>query len=841
MAAAAAALVTGACFAAAAPGATAGDGSDRSIGPSVSINRTELRLARSKDGLAFTDAGRVFARRAAAPDLVRWPNDRLIALFDHVMGSADGGRAVMVTTRSRDIGRSWSLPRPLRFGDGRHADVRGLHGDLVRMSGGHLRLYFASPDDADHRARSEEAAPRVRILSAVTRNGVTYRLDTGARIGLAGAADIHPTAARIDGAIHLYAAEPAGHRGAAGDAPRGAATTSTDPTEPRRPAVRHARSRRGRRFRRARRPSLPDVTFVGSIVPNGQGVRAYVSSNEGIRSAVSTDGRQWTLERGLRLPGGWDPAVVRLADGSFLMLYCAPLAERSRGATQVVYASAAPGSRSSGGNGRDDERGSNDDAARDGDRTIQPGDDASADVAALLDGLPNAWPVGYEGFAPRPDFETKIDYIAWVRDNLIGHPDDNAFDVYASFMPNLWVDGEAEPDWPDFHALFGAIEDGPPAPWAPAAHPEWATASRAVQGLLSQYREATTHTGYARPLKIMSGQGSASGFDEPLLIGMLLPDLSKHRLLAKAALADAWRMEDGRVSPTRMVESWKTVLRAAGHMDQGATLIEDLVAAAERALVQKTARWALRRGVFTDAELADALDVLSTYDVDNGSLAPRFRGEHAFAMETTQYIFDTVDEDGQPRVNRERFEAVMGFSGAGADRARLQALAAMGPADAYASLDAFDAFYEQLSDLAAIGYPEVRAADMTAATEAYVHATPLTEMLLPSLSRVYQLEARCETSRRATQLAYAAHLFKARHRRWPRSVDEVAAEYGPTMGIDPFTGESFGYRVDDDGPVIYSLSENGVDDGGVHSPRWADDITNDVGSDDHVFWPPQPR
>jgi hypothetical protein len=59
------------------------------------------------------------------------------------------------------------------------------------------------------------------------------------------------------------------------------------------------------------------------------------------------------------------------------------------------------------------------------------------------------------------------------------------------------------------------------------------------------------------------------------------------------------------------------------------------------------------------------------------------------------------------------------------------------------------------------------------------------------------------------------------------------------MRTDPFTGGRFGYRLTDDGPTIYSASENGIDDGGIHSPRWDDEITNQAGSDDYVFWPPQ--
>ena len=62
------------------------------------------------------------------------------------------------------------------------------------------------------------------------------------------------------------------------------------------------------------------------------------------------------------------------------------------------------------------------------------------------------------------------------------------------------------------------------------------------------------------------------------------------------------------------------------------------------------------------------------------------------------------------------------------------------------------------------------------------------------------------------------------------------------MRVDPFTGNYFGYHLTEEGPTIYSASENGLDDGGIHSPRWNDEITNEAASDDHVFWPPkEPR
>ena len=107
----------------------------------------------------------------------------------------------------------------------------------------------------------------------------------------------------------------------------------------------------------------------------------------------------------------------------------------------------------------------------------------------------------------------------------------------------------------------------------------------------------------------------------------------------------------------------------------------------------------------------------------------------------------------------------------------------------------------------------------------------------PVYHGAYQIQARSEASRRATQLTYEAALYNARHGRWPTTLDELPEASRSEVRTDPFTGSDFGYRLGADGPTIYSKSENGTDDGGVHSKRWADEPVN--GSDDYVFWPPQ--
>ncbi len=160
--------------------------------------------------------------------------------------------------------------------------------------------------------------------------------------------------------------------------------------------------------------------------------------------------------------------------------------------------------------------------------------------------------------------------------------------------------------------------------------------------------------------------------------------------------------------------------------------------------------------------------------------------------------------------------------------------------DVTRTVSAFDSYYHELGEKMRAGYPTVRAADLNALSLQYAKTSPVLSMLAPALGRVHQSRARSEASRRATQLTYAVHIYKSETGRWPGSLSELPAEYGESMRTDPFTGQPFGYRATPDGPVIYSLSENGTDDAGVHSSTWGNGGAAGA-SDDHVFWPPQPR
>jgi len=778
---------------------------------------------------------------------------------------------------------------------------------------------------------------RAELRSAVTHDGLEYRLDEGMRVRTSGWQEAHLTGWADDHAVHLFVSE-------------------SRPEKPNEARVSHLASEDARRFGSPTAVRIRGLRRACDVVSDGKSLRLYGLAENGLQVWSSRDGRNWKDESGLRLPRVTDAAVARLKGGQYVMLYCVEADSTPRREMELAWADApwtsddrldateesvdAQASGADGAAGTSDAQTTADarpepagaeatrssesahrdiDSARSHEAGVGVSDaadwqpfaeaPAEADLVAAQDWAPQelaaeeiAQPDGvgessdaaedrsqamgaeeqatghgpdlaesenrrerpallrerdederlssdseseaaqFDGglFPPKPDFVNKVDYNAWYRSVAWDRVSDNAYLAYRSFMPHPGDQPGDKPQWPEFSAMLNDTGfTGPPGPWDPAEHPDWDASIDATRDVIEQFRAAAEHTGYAHPVDISPQSIEETPGKEPLLIGIILPHLQPHKSLVKQMLSDAWRTENGRVSPEKMRDAWEVSLKNANLVKSGATLIEHLVGIAEQAVVEDHARWALKHGVFADEQqLESALNTLAENDRDDTDPTQWLSGEYGFTMQITQYLFTPSGPNGELRVDPERAKLVFGMTGGAEDEKRAKILALNGD-DARAAADAFDGFYREASDQMRTGYPEVRAADLSAIERKYVSSSPLVGGILPSIARIQMIRARNEASRRATQLSYAVHLFKTREGRWPQTLDELPPEHGERMRTDPFTGGRFGYRLNADGPVIYTLSENGQDDGGVHSPRWNDSATPEQPSDDYVFWPPQ--
>ncbi len=97
-----------------------------------------------------------------------------------------------------------------------------------------------------------------------------------------------------------------------------------------------------------------------------------------------------------------------------------------------------------------------------------------------------------------------------------------------------------------------------------------------------------------------------------------------------------------------------------------------------------------------------------------------------------------------------------------------------------------------------------------------------TRLLLPSLVRGSQAQARAEAMMDLTRLGLEMEQYHAETGQLPQSLNEVAARLGESVPIDPYTGESYIYRPAGDSFQLYSVGQNLMDDGGTHDPRDGD-------------------
>lgn len=624
------------------------------------------------------------------------------------------------------------------------------------------------------------------IASLVSKDGNTFTAEPGRRLAIPEAGVFDPIAIVTANSVHLLAQRAARPR-----------------------ELVHAVSTDGLHFDR-----LPDLR-IDSPLAQAPAVReaALVATPRGVLVIGTADGANWSIASATGMPPTTDIASARLKSGETVALF---VPDRRRGPDgNSLVIGKKPSAAKTNGSGKPASDKSVPPAELSAD-TVNPGQDQAADD----------WP-------PEPDFLSPIDYVTWLRERAGQKAPDNAAPYYHELMLKQDAEGRLVSALPPMAGMWNSNYDGDGAPWRPEDHPDWEQSYQTASPYIARYRTAATHADYATNVLV---DPDAKG---PALMNFLLPDLSTHRTLTKEILSAAWRAPDGKVDPNAMLDAWKTTLSSARHLKGGVTLIEELVGDSMSNITYADARQALAQGVIPPDRLEDALKTLRENAPKRRDPTDLLAAEAAFAADMVQYVTDTSAPDGVPRLNAERVQEMAGFiSDKPLPPEDLDEILMKDPREISAAVRDY---YRDIADAMRIGYPEVNSSKLNEIADRYAKAHPEIGPILPSLGRVDAMMTRNEAARRATELAYEVNIFKARQGRWPNSLDELPAAPNSDSHVDPFTKKNFLYRVGPNGPVIYSASENGQDDGGRHSPRWGDDKQKEDDSDDFVFWPPQPR
>jgi hypothetical protein len=435
----------------------------------------------------------------------------------------------------------------------------------------------------------------------------------------------------------------------------------------------------------------------------------------------------------------------------------------------------------------------------------EPGPAETADAAAPFAG--NSATTGVP--VPTPNPANPVDYVAWVNSMTVTDGPSAAPILRAAMDQFAPFEGD--------DSLYEAALDGDPAA---LNSPEIAAWLEANQAPLQQFREATRyeHRGFTM---------QSPGGD---LIGILLPHLGKIRDLTRATIMEARRAELAGEPEAAMGRYLDTFVSGA-QASQGPTIIESLVGNAMQAY---SANALLDSFAGPSADQIDYVQLAEQLDESYPPLRPAaqsFQGERAFMLDVLQRLYEFDPETKTYSVGQKGTEYYNGIfadvDGKLPDPSFVDEMNAVGFESA---LEQVNRHYDAMTTAFQAPFPEgaqmMRALD-EAVTSGEAGRNPVMREMLPALSRYHALHTRAETNRRATMLTANIKAYRQQYGEYPESLDVFGDR---EFVVDPFTDQRFVYRRTGDDFMLYSLSMNGVDDGGLRDRRLSD--TGDL-----VYWP----
>jgi len=110
----------------------------------------------------------------------------------------------------------------------------------------------------------------------------------------------------------------------------------------------------------------------------------------------------------------------------------------------------------------------------------------------------------------------------------------------------------------------------------------------------------------------------------------------------------------------------------------------------------------------------------------------------------------------------------------------------------------------------------------------------LTRQLVPALTKLQMAVARAQAWVRTARVGLALETFRAKTGAYPDSLGALVPSLLPELPLDPFTGGGLLYRLEDKELLVYSVGDNGKDDGGLRETEKAGKKLN-PGTDD-IAW-----
>lgn len=444
--------------------------------------------------------------------------------------------------------------------------------------------------------------------------------------------------------------------------------------------------------------------------------------------------------------------------------------------------------------------------------------EAEALEAELIapDGLEAPFDPETEDFAglpqpPMPNPARPTDYVTWASQytQTVGPNAGPEYQAAIDALVKLDLDEE----------LLRAAENGDPAALQSEEIAAYLDANRAA---IAYFRNATDYEFNGWPLHSEDGS----------MIGALLPNLAPIRQLSKMTVMEGRRLEtEGLFGPA--ADHYVDALAAGVHAGQGITLIENLVGISVQSIASQAMLDMAANDTTSSADYTSIAERLENVGPSMRPMQETMQMERAMMLDTLQRLYKPDPSSGgyvlDEAYARELFEISGGDPHAQAEADRT--VAAFRQTSFEDSLQSTNEVYDAMT--AAIGQPYRQARAALETLEARVSSqgiNPLVKSLLPSFTRVHFLEARGESQRRAAALVSNLMAYRQTTGTLPDSLDVFG---GRDFAVDPFTDGYFQYRREGDSFTLYSLGNNGTDEGGIHDARGE--------ANDLLFWPRPPK
>jgi hypothetical protein len=284
----------------------------------------------------------------------------------------------------------------------------------------------------------------------------------------------------------------------------------------------------------------------------------------------------------------------------------------------------------------------------------------------------------------------------------------------------------------------------------------------------------------------------------------LLPDLSNIRTGARLLQLEAALHTDNGESELA-ARSITSTFGLARSLSKEPMLVSQLVRVACQALAISALEHTINRTKFTDEQLVNLSRILTNAE-DHSAMTRALAGERCLGVS----IFEAPPAQISQLVNGGSSQLnVLGIT--------LYKFAGLADTDAITYLDLMEDYIETAQ------LPPHQRQSAVDAIEAKIDKIPKIRILLrifmPALSRVTMVDVRAIAQLRTAQTGLAIERYRLATGKLPDNLSDLLPTYLEAMPKDPFDGKDLRYKKLETGFVVYSIGEDGTDDGGKERPR----------------------